>query len=383
MDSTTRKRVLIICPFAPPNIGGVETHLADYYDYLSEHGYAVTVLTYQPLTTKAHGLSYERRGNLTIHRYQWISGNFFPKFEKFHPIFNFLYLTPYLFIRSFIFLLRHRGEFDLIHAFGLNAAFIARVFKPIFKKKMYVSMEALYYFNPKTFFVRVCAWVLSGFDAVLVGSDDSQEEIERLGLPKENIIVYTHWINLKNFQPGDKKNAKQAVGWEEKFTAVFIGRLVTVKGIQIFLEVAAMANKDINFKIIGTGEAESDVIAAAKKLTNLEFLGKVSNREIAKYYRAADVLVYPALYDEDLSLVLLESMACGTPVINTNPGSGVYRLNESIAFVVKPDPVEIVKKLAMLQADPEHHARMGASGVAFAQNFGIGLAQKIADVYDR
>ncbi len=382
MDSA-RKRVLIICPFTPPNIGGVETHLADYYDYLSEHGYSVTVLTYQPLTTKAQGLPHERRGNLTIHRYRWINGNFFPKFEKFPPIFNFLYLTPYLFLRSFLFLLRHHGEFDLIHAFGLNAAFIVRVFKTLFKKKIYVSMEALYYFNPKNFFGRVCAWVLRGFDAVLVGSEDSQQEIARLGLSPEDIIVYTHWINLRNFQPADKRVAKQQLGWEEKFTAIFIGRLVAVKGLHVFLEVAAMANADINFKIVGTGEAEVAVIAATKKLTNLEFLGKVPNREIAKYYQAADVLVYPALYDEDLSLVLLEAMACGTPVINTNPGSGVYRLNEGVAFVVKPDPAEIVKKIAILQADPKRHMCMSEAGVAFAQNFSITLAQKIADVYDR
>lgn len=375
------KRVLLITPFSLPNIGGAEVHLADYYDYLRDHGYVVTLLTYQPLTTKAMGEPVERQENLTIYRYQWFGFNLFPLLEKWPAIFNFLYLTPYLLLRSWWFMLWHQREFDLIHVFGLNAAFIARILKIFFKKPIYVSMEALYYFDPKTTFSKICKWVLKEFEVVLVGSEDSREEIARLGIPKKRIVVYTHWINTRNFGPADKKKMKKQVGWEDKFTVLYLGRLIELKGIMVFLEIVKLADKKINFKIIGTGEKEQEVKKADREYANLEFVGKVPNREIAKYYQAADVLVYPALYDEDLSLVLLESLACGTPVINTNPGSGVYRLSKEVGFVVKADAKKMAEKVELLYNDRKLLSRMSKAAAKFGAKFGPQLAGKIAAEY--
>lgn len=377
-----KKNVLLITPFAPPNIGGAEAHLHDYYTYLTEHGYNVTLLTYQPLTSNVKGKGFERKKNLTIYRYQWIGFNLFPRFEKYPPIFNFLYLTPYLLVRSFLYMVAHHKEVDLIHVFGLNAAFIARILNFFFKKDLYISMEALYGFNSKNIFGKVCHWVLKEFNAVLVGSDDSKKDVANLGISNTSIIVYIHWIDLALFTPKNKEDSKKKLHWKNEFTALYLGRLIPQKGIMVFLEAAKKAHKNIQFKIIGDGSEIGRVENAVKSHSNIQYLGKVAHDDIAPYYAAADVLIYPALYDEDLSLVLLESLASGTPVINTNKGSGVYELNDSFSFVVKPDPIIIAQKVDYLYKNPKKLSQMAKKGVSFAQQFGPQLAHIISDTYE-
>lgn len=375
------KHILLITPFAPPNIGGAETHLEDYYEYLRRHGFTVTVLTYQPLTSRLRGESKETRQNLTIYRYQWIGYNWFPFFEKLPPIINFLYLTPYLLIRSIFYMLGHKEDVDIIHVFGLNSAFIARILKIIFRKKVLVSMEALYNFNRKTFFGKVCFWVLKAFNRVLVGSIDSKKEILNLGVSESKITIYTHWIDNSYFKPVNKLESKKKLGWEDRFTALYLGRLIPQKGIGVFIKTAVITNKNIIFKVIGDGPEIKSVENMQQAFPNFSYLGKISNDKIAPYYCAADVLVYPALYKEDLSLVLLESMACGTPVISTNFGSGVYHLNKKVAFVIRPEPKEIKEKIEFLANNPKIHQQMSRNGVLFAHKFGPQLAKIITNVY--
>lgn len=378
----SKKNILIITPFAPPNIGGVETHIEDYYNYLAKKDYHTTVLTYQPLTSKTRGKSVEKLKNLTIRRYQWIGFNLFPTFEKLPPVFNFLYLTPYLLIRSFIFMLWNHQSIDVIHAFGLNSAFIARILKTIFRKRIVVSMEALYGFTLDNIFGKVCRWVFDGFDAILVGSEESKVDVLQLKIVPTKVIVYVHWIDLEHFVPGNKKKLKKKLGWKDSFTVIYIGRLIKSKGIEVFLETARKSDAGIQFKIVGDGLDAPLAEAASKKHANIDYIGRIPNDEVPVYYAAADVLLYPALYDEDLSLVLLESLACGTPVINTNKGSGIYKLHNNFSYVVKPDAAKMAIIIDDLFKNPNRLANMSQAGVNFAQQFGIELARIKTATYD-
>jgi glycosyltransferase involved in cell wall biosynthesis len=116
------RKVLIVTPFFLPNIGGAETYVFELTEYLRTHGCEVNVLTYQPVTTPgARGARLEKRENITIRRYQWIGFNLFNKLEK-YPFINFLYLTPYLLLRSFIWMLFNHKKVEVIDAQGFNSA---------------------------------------------------------------------------------------------------------------------------------------------------------------------------------------------------------------------------------------------------------------------
>lgn len=380
-----KKRILLITPFSPPQLGGAETHLEDLYEYLRSKGYKVTLLTYQPIVSKnLKGKSIERRGTLTIHRYQWFGNNLFTKFESFPPIFNFLYITPYLFIRSLIFMIGNHKKYDVIHVFGLNAAFIARALKFVYHKRIVFSAEALYNFKPLGFFSTICHWVLMGFDTILVGSEESRQDFLSLKIPDSKIKIYVHWLRLDNFKPGNKTKLRSQLGWKNTFTVLFVGRLIGIKGIRVFIETAKLFKNIVQFKIIGDEGTELKFVKKwATKLENLEYIGSVKNTEIGKYFSAADVYLYPALYQEDLARVLLESMACGTPVMNTNKGSGIYKLTPEVGFVTKANPKEIKARIESLRKHPKKLEEMSKASIAFASKFGPRLGKIITDTYEK
>ena len=140
-----QKGVLILTPFFSPNIGGVETHLDNLVSNLDEKGYRIFVQTYSPLTTE--NTSWKKNellgNNIQINRYRWFGKNLFHTLER-YPILDFLYLTPYLFIRSLLFMITNSKKIDVIHAQGLNAGAIGVILKAIFKKRLIISLHAVY-----------------------------------------------------------------------------------------------------------------------------------------------------------------------------------------------------------------------------------------------
>lgn len=373
----------MIAPFAPPNVGGAETHLENLCNYLSERDYRVTLLTYQPLTTKARGEPYEERKNLKIFRYWLYGNNLFHELEKHHPVFNFTYLTPLLFLKSFLFMLRHHREVDIVHVFGLSAAFIARFLKIFFRKPIVMSTETLYNFNTRSLFAVVSRWVLGGFDVILAQSEASKQDVMQVGFPAHKATVYLHWIDAERFKPRDKATLRNKLGWENKFTALYVGRLIPQKGVRVFLGAARRCQKDINFKVIGDDGPELEAVKrAAAELANLEFVGKVPYIQLPDYYAAADVFVYPALYREDMARVIIEALACGTPVVLSNRGSGAYEIDNRVGFVVRPEAMEVVDRVEYLYENPELIKVMSRECVEFAKKFSDGLGETITNTYD-
>lgn len=377
----SKPRILILTPAFRPNLGGVETHLTDLTEYLSTHGYFTYVLTYQPITTSVRGPNLEPIPNLEIHRYSWLSGNYFNLFVNLHPIFNFLYLTPYLGLRAFIFLLTH--DVDVIHAIGLSSAFSARILKTIFHKPVIMSTETLFNFPPGSLFTKISRWVLSGLDRILAQSEQSRQELISIGLNPKKITVFSHWINQDVFKPANKVDLKKKLGWENKFTVLYVGRLIPEKGVRLVIESAIRIGPKISLKIIGAGGPELEFVqAAAQRHPYIKFLGGFSYRDLAPYYAAADVLIYPALYKEDMAYVLLDALSCGTPVINTNPGSGIYKLSPDSSFVILPTTSAIIAKINYLRSHPKKAGEMSLAAVKFSAKFGPALAKTITSRYD-
>lgn len=374
-------KILLLTPFFTPNLGGVESHLDSLCDVLVDKNIKVVVITYQPLTTPAIGKSYEKKRNLEIYRVPWFRGNIFNQFLKLPAIFNFLYLTPRLLVQSFFYLLAHSKEIDVIHAYGLNAAFIARILKLVFKVRIVMSTEAIYNYQQKSVFSQVIKWSLNGFDRVLAQSEASKEEMVGIGVNENRIDVFHHWINQKKFKPLNKKREKKKLGWENKFTAIFIGRLIPIKGISIFLEVAKNV-KEISFKVVGDNGPELERVKKAEKaLKNLKYLGPIPYNKLPSYYAASDVFIYPALYEEDMSRAILDSLSCGTPVINSNPGSGAYKLPRNVAFIVKPTVKEVCAIL--VNSHRNQWSKMAKQAPIFAKKFGPKMAKIVISSYQK
>ncbi|MBI5034288.1 MAG: glycosyltransferase family 4 protein [Chloroflexi bacterium] len=339
------KTVLMICPFAKPNLGGVESHLEKLTNYLVDHNYRVFLLTYQPLTTRARGKSIDKRDNLEIHRVSWFGNGWFTKLEPFFPLI-FLYLFPGLFGKCLFFYLRHYREIDYIHAHGLVAAAIAKILARIHSKRTIISTHAIYQFENRKILALLNKWLLGSADSILAVGEPSRQELISIGLDPKKIRVHPNWIDLDVYRPLDRTAIRSSLG-VSGVTVLFAGRLLEKKGVLLILE-AAKSLPHIQFIIAGDGPVKDAVVDCATQNANVNYVGSISDSDkLVEYYNAADVFVSLPLYDEGFAGVYLEALACGTPVIASKRGCLPDFLDHSVATLIEPTVENLVQNLTL------------------------------------
>jgi len=325
----TVRNILIITPFFSPNIGGVETHLSDLINQLNKNNYSTTVLTYSPITTPS--ISYNKIETIDktkIIRFPWFGKSIFHQIEKL-PFFDFLYLTPYLGIRCFFWMLFNYRQVNVIHSQGFNAAFIGYFLSIIFRKKHLISIHAIYD-HLGLISQNLIKPIINNSHKTLCLSKASKKQLLSWDINSQKLTVFHYWIDLKFFKP--------AITKPKKLTFIFVGRLIIKKGILIYLKLAAKFPQ-YNFLIVGSGPEINLVNQYLKKYSNIIYLGT------SPLYQQASVLITPSLYQEGYGRVVMEATACGLPVIASNLGGLPEALDNSVAILVKPNLKNFIKAI--------------------------------------
>lgn len=344
-----------------PNVGGVETHLDDLVSGLASLGNSVFVLTYQPLQTKASFKIYENKKNITIFRLPWFRGLFYKLVNK--PALEFVYLTPLLFVSTPIFLLSISPE--VIHAHGLIAGFISVFWAKVFSKRVIVSTHSLYQFPSGGAYRNLAKWIFSNADCVLCLSNQSVEEIVSLGVDKQKVKRFTYWVDTNQFKPQNKATLKSKLNLKG-FNVLFVGRLVEAKGIKVLIKAAKKLPKNINILIAGDGPLKEYVESSSKKLSNIHFLGRISNTNLPEYYNAADLVIVPSIHEEGFGRVILESLSCGTPVIAANRGAIPEAMDDSVGQIINISAKNIVESIVTLSKNKNKLARLSSNAKIFS-----------------
>ncbi len=178
-------------------------------------------------------------------------------------------------------------------------------------------------------------YILSQADKILCLSRASYNELISFGVGKINLGLYKYWVDQNIFRPLDKLNMRNELGIENKFTVLFVGRLMEMKGVKILCAVAKTIPK-INFLFIGHGPLERYLINMSKNYKNILFLGKIDNKNIHKYYNSADVFCIPSQYEEGFGRVIEEAVSCGVPVIGANKGGIPEAVDETVSILMEP-----------------------------------------------
>ena len=347
-----KKGVLILTPFFSPNIGGVETHLDNLVSNLDEKGYRIFVQTYSPLTTE--NTSWKKSellgNNIQINRYRWFGKNLFHKLES-YPFLDFLYLTPYLFIRSLLFMITNSKKIDVIHAQGLNAGAIGVILKLIFKKRLIISLHAIYTnIGSHGLIASLIRIILNSAHVTLGISNAVNSQFNQTSIKVSSLKKYRYWVDLKHFKPMNLKESRKKIGVDDRFTVLFVGRLIPIKGIKLLVEIAHELDQ-IQFLFIGAGPLESFLKDASKQNSNIQFLGNVQNYDLPAYYNSADIFCIPSQYEEGLGRVVMESVACGIPVVGSNRGGISEALNKTISILLEPTHDNLKNAIKMLHLD--------------------------------
>lgn len=328
-------RVLQISAHFHPNIGGVETHLTDLIQFLKEKNWQVTVLSYQPLTANKRGKVYERHNRIEIIRVPWIP-NFFYKLIS-YPAIEFIYLVPGLFVTCPFLIFSKKP--DVIHAHGLVAGFAGIFWGKIFGKRVIISSHSIYHFPKKGLYKTFAKWIFTHADKILALSKKSVTELQALGVPKKGIVQFTYWVNLKNFRKVIKD--KKISDSKYKFTVLFVGRLIKEKGVIELLESFKTWDRKNKLIIAGKGPLEGFVKQCAKKFNNLEAVGAIDQDKLPFYYSSADITVVPSTSEEGFGRIIIESLACGTPVIGSCFGAIPESMDNTVGKIIKVTPKNI------------------------------------------
>ncbi|MDQ6909405.1 MAG: glycosyltransferase family 4 protein [Actinomycetota bacterium] len=151
--------------------------------------------------------------------------------------------------------------------------------------------------------------------------------VERCGVIPWRVHVIPPGVDLVRFRTGDRANARDALGLPADVgIAVSVRRLVPRMGLDVLLEAwrrVLIDHADALLVVVGDGPERPRLKAAAARLGvsgAVRFIGRVDDETLVRCYQAADVSVVPTVALEGFGLVVLESLACGTPVVVTDSG---------------------------------------------------------------
>jgi len=152
-------------------------------------------------------------------------------------------------------------------------------------------------------------------DAVVAVSESLKRKAETLGIESGRISVLRNGVDLERFRPLDRSTIRARLGLAGP-AWLAVGNLVELKGVHVTLGALAKAS-DAVLLVAGDGPEASRLRQLATESgvdTRVRFLGNVPHVRLLEYYNAADAL-FLASSREGMPNVVLESLACGTPVV--------------------------------------------------------------------
>lgn len=186
---------------------------------------------------------------------------------------------------------------------------------------------------------RLTLWTYRNCSHIVTVSEDLKKQIIKYGINKNKISIIKNGIN-PIFKIYDKEKSKKNQNISlEKQIILFIGHLIPLKGINFLIESLSLLKTNcFKLYIIGSGEEKNKLekIIFEKKLSNhIEFVGNVNQSGLVHWYNAADVFCLPSLR-EGIPNVMLESLACGTPVVTTDISNNSDIINKSNGILIEP-----------------------------------------------
>lgn len=155
--------------------------------------------------------------------------------------------------------------------------------------------------------------------------------VEWSGTSEEKVIVVGNGVS-------DEFN-KDAVAYKNASPYILmVGNRKEHKNEDMALLAFLKAKISSDYQLLLTGDSSPkliDILAKNNASDRVKFLGKVTNKELASLYKGATCLLFPSLY-EGFGLPVIESMACGTPVITSNTTS-LPEVSDDAALLVNPN----------------------------------------------
>ena len=224
---------------------------------------------------------------------------------------------------------------------------------------------------------------------IAVSESTKHDVVQQYGITPEQVdVVYNGVDPAFRPLPADQVSAFRVDrGLPERFI-LFVGTLEPRKNIARLIQAYAQlsdARPPLVF-VGGKGWFYNEIFALVERLnlgSAVHFAGYVSSDDLPWWYNAADLFVYPSLY-EGFGLPPLEAMACGTPVV-TSTASSLPEVVGRAGLLVEPTDTEgLAAAMTQCLTNVDLRAQMKAMGLAQAAGFSWReTARCTADSYRR
>lgn len=350
-----------------PDINGVARTLKMLTDYLGDQNISVKI--FAPTTQS------EEYVPSHIHRFKSLSFFLYPECRLAFP--NLLQIKAEL----------QNFSPDLIHVatpfnIGLSGVYYAKKLNIPLVGSYHTDFDNYLKFYELDFLSKYLwkymNWFHSPFKKLFVPSNETLEQLKLRGF--KNLEVWPRGVDCRLFHPYyDGHTTRQKHGIHKKYLLTYVGRLAPEKDIKTLIETAksfpAHINENIQWLIIGDGPLREQLENEA--LPNMAFTGYLNGEELAEVYSASDLFVFPSP-TETFGNVVLESLACGTPVIGADSGGVKNIIRDGVTGrLCQPGNVpEFSKAVLHLLESDSLRRQMGLEGRNYA------LTQKWDKVFE-
>ncbi|MGC2525608.1 MAG: glycosyltransferase, partial [Stellaceae bacterium] len=162
---------------------------------------------------------------------------------------------------------------------------------------------------------RWIRWAAAKAEGLVAVSSGLRDRLAALGARPDRVRVLRNGVDLAQFRPGDRAAARRGLGLTRP-TLLAVGNLVALKRHKLMVEALALL-PETDLVIVGDGPQRGAIEALARQRgipDRVRLLGRLPQERLAQIYQAADLLLLVSTH-EGWPNVLLESMACGTPVV--------------------------------------------------------------------
>jgi len=282
---------------------------------------------------------------------------------------------------------------DLFHATDHLLPYFRRV------KSVFTLHDLIFLFHPEThkplnrwFLTLMMPRFLRAADAIIAVSECTKRDAIRFyGIPEEKITVIYEGVNPRFRPVGPEAMAavRARYGLPEHFI-LYVGTIEPRKNLTVLLEAFSNLQSAIcNLHLVFVGKKGWLYEGFFHRLRELGledrviFTGYVPDEDLPAIYSAADLFVFPSLY-EGFGLPVLEAMACGTPVVCSNTSSLPEVAGDAALLVDPTDVRALAGAMERALRDEILWATLRAMGMEKARQFTWEeAAQKTLTVYRR
>jgi colanic acid biosynthesis glycosyl transferase WcaI len=193
------------------------------------------------------------------------------------------------------------------------------------------------------------------------------------GLAPEHIFLLTNGVDCTEFRPQSKAQARSELGWDDRFTVLYVGGHGIMHGLHTLLDAAELLldREDVHIILVGEGSEKPDLVAQSQRrhLKNVTFLDAQPHHRIPLLLAASDASLVPVrnvpLFQGMLPIKMLETMACARPIVLAVDGEArkIAEEKAKAAIAVEPENADaLVSAILYLHEHLEIAEEMGQQG---------------------